>query len=172
MIILATPSWGNITHLSSNDSAFPPPWPQHIRHSSPSSEQTFWPPQCYYLSLFPQVLKFPFGFLQSLLERLSTFPVYHSSWAFFILLTLDAISSPWIHSEFVPAHSQLDVNLIIPNSTGENDTHAGNISTIPYFQPRWTLTLPSFIFHQITLFLRGLLLTLIDGLFTVPPFAF
>ena len=28
MIILATPSWGNITHLSSIDFAFPPPWPQ------------------------------------------------------------------------------------------------------------------------------------------------
>lgn len=94
MIMLATPPWGNFTHLSSNDFASPPPWPQPICHSSPSSERTFWPTQCYYLSLFPHILKFPFGFLQPLLEGLSR-SIYFPNIPF--LLSFLYPPDPWRH---------------------------------------------------------------------------
>lgn len=113
MIILATPSWGNITHLSSN--TLPS---LHLDHSTsataaPALNKPLATPMLLPIP-FPTGTEISLSFLQSLLEALyfSSIPSPE-----LILLTLDAISSPGIHSEFVPAHSQLDVNLIIPSST-------------------------------------------------------
>ena len=139
MIMLATPRWGNFTHLSSND------LPLHLGHSpsataAPALNEPFGQPNVITYPFSHTYWNFPLAFCNPFLrgsQEVYTSPIYRSSWAFFILLTLDAISSPWIHScEFVlPAHSQLDVNLIIPSSTGENDTSAGNISTIHWLFP-------------------------------------